>query len=85
MSVLTYVYIYGGSNSSQAIGQRAGAVEGELKLYGIEVTTDGTGLDVVQSTPSAINGYYTLDGRKLDGVPAKKGLYIVNGRKVAIK
>ena len=30
-------------------------------------------------------GWYTLDGRKLDGKPAKKGLYIYNGRKVAIK
>ena len=29
--------------------------------------------------------YYTLDGRKLDGKPTKKGLYIVNGRKVVIK
>ncbi|MCR4810002.1 MAG: hypothetical protein K5896_09100 [Prevotella sp.] len=30
-------------------------------------------------------GWYTLDGRKLDGKPAKKGLFIYNGRKVAIK
>ena len=29
--------------------------------------------------------YYTLDGRKLDGKPTKKGVYIVNGRKVVIK
>ena len=29
--------------------------------------------------------WYTLDGRKLDGKPTKKGLYIVNGRKVVIK
>ena len=31
------------------------------------------------------NQWYTLDGRKLDGKPTKKGLYIVNGRKVIIK
>jgi hypothetical protein len=30
-------------------------------------------------------GWYTLDGRKLDGTPTKRGLYIHNGRKVVIK
>ena len=29
--------------------------------------------------------WYGLDGRKLDGEPTKKGLYIVNGRKVVVK
>jgi surface protein len=29
--------------------------------------------------------WYSLDGRKLDGVPQKKGLYIHNGQKVVIK
>ena len=29
--------------------------------------------------------YYTLDGRKLQGKPTTKGLYIVNGKKVVIK
>ena len=29
--------------------------------------------------------YYTLDGRKLDGKPTKKGVYIINGRKVVVK
>ena len=29
--------------------------------------------------------WYTLDGRKLDGKPTKKGLYIVNGKKVVVK
>ena len=30
-------------------------------------------------------GWYSLDGRRLSGMPAKKGLYIHNGRKVVIK
>ena len=34
---------------------------------------------------SSAGAWYTLDGRKLDGKPTKKGLYIVNGRKVVIK
>ena len=29
-------------------------------------------------------GWYTLEGRKLDGKPTKKGLYIHNGRKVLV-
>ena len=31
------------------------------------------------------NAWYTLDGRKLDGKPTTKGLYINNGRKIVIK
>jgi hypothetical protein len=34
---------------------------------------------------SSLSGWYTLDGRKLDGKPTKKGMYIVNGKKIVIK
>ncbi|MBR3400043.1 MAG: hypothetical protein IKH08_09715, partial [Prevotella sp.] len=33
----------------------------------------------------AATGWYTLDGRKLKEKPAQRGLYIHNGKKVAIK
>ena len=29
--------------------------------------------------------WYTLDGKRLNGVPTTKGLYINNGKKVVIK
>ena len=29
--------------------------------------------------------WYTLDGRKLSGKPAKSGLYIVGGKKVLVR
>lgn len=29
--------------------------------------------------------WYTLDGRKLNGMPTVKGMYINNGKKVVIK
>ena len=29
--------------------------------------------------------WYDLSGRKLNGMPSKKGLYIINGEKVVIK
>ena len=31
------------------------------------------------------DSFYSIDGRKLSGKPAQKGIYIVNGRKVAVK
>ena len=39
--------------------------------------------DYTDSTDSA--GWFTLDGRKLTGEPAQKGIYIHNGHKVVIK
>ena len=33
----------------------------------------------------SFDGWYTMDGRKLDGKPTKRGLYINNGRKIVIK
>jgi hypothetical protein len=47
-----------------------------------------TGIMTVQGEGFTVNGadaWYTLDGRKLDGKPATKGLYINGGKKVAIK
>jgi hypothetical protein len=29
--------------------------------------------------------WYTLDGKRLDGKPSQKGLYLRNGKKVVIK
>ncbi|MBQ6751500.1 MAG: hypothetical protein IJR02_12150 [Bacteroidaceae bacterium] len=34
---------------------------------------------------SSLSEWYTLDGRRLDGKPTAKGIYINNGRKVVIK
>ena len=47
-----------------------------------------TGIMTVQGEGFTVNGsdaWYTLDGRKLDGKPATKGLYINGGKKVVIK
>ena len=51
--------------------------DGESETTGI-TTTDST-----DSTDSA--AWYTLDGRKLNGKPAARGIYVSNGRKVVIK
>ena len=80
----TYVYIYAiiGSSTSRSIRVPSADV---VKIYGITVTPGATGIDAIHRSQSIVHDYYTPDGRKLEGVPAKKGLYIVNGRKVAIK
>lgn len=53
---------------------------GEDDATGIVSTTNLTNY-----TNSAGAGWYDLSGRKLQGKPTKKGLYINNGRKVVIK
>ena len=83
----TYIYIYGGSKPAAATAMRRAATEsGELKLYGFTVTSNATGIkDASRDNTISDSRYYTLDGRALDGVPAKKGVYIVNGRSVVVK
>ena len=47
--------------------------------------TTNIGAINTQTGEISFDGWYTIDGRKLDGKPTKKGLYINNGRKVVIK
>ena len=46
--------------------------------------TDIQGVDTKQVAADYDN-WYTLQGVKLDGKPTEKGIYIYNGKKVAIK
>jgi hypothetical protein len=45
-----------------------------------------TGLNQVTSDKSQVQSeeWYTIDGRKLNGKPAKKGVYIQNGQKAVL-
>ena len=53
----------------------------------------GEGMTTSLSEESRVNseefataeGWYTIDGRKLDGKPTKKGLYIHGGRKTVVR
>jgi hypothetical protein len=40
---------------------------------------------IVNSEKFATATWYDLNGRKLNGMPTKKGVYIMNGRKVVVK
>ncbi len=44
-----------------------------------------TGLKAIDNGQLTIDNWYDLNGRKLDTVPTKKGVYIMNGRKVVVK
>ena len=46
---------------------------------------EGTGIETVQGSGLTVQGWYTLDGRKLQGKPTKKGVYINNGIMRVIK
>ena len=44
---------------------------------------DATGIvTVLSGEPTTASGTYTLDGRRIEGEPTQKGMYIVNGKKV---
>jgi hypothetical protein len=48
-------------------------------------TTEIINLDATDSQRPADSSIYTLDGRKLTAKPTKKGIYIMNGKKVVVK
>ena len=52
---------------------------------GGDVTTIGTLNTRTGEITFDGDDWYTLDGRKLQGMPTQKGLYIVNGKKVVVK
>ena len=89
----TYVYIYAGTGvqAARSVGAaRAAAAENSVKVYSYKwEPAEPTGISSVDNSQSATGNeagdWYTIDGRKLSGKPAQKGIYIVNGRKVAVK
>ena len=44
-----------------------------------------TGIETIDHGPLTIDRWYDLEGRKLQGKPTQKGVYISNGRKVVVK
>ncbi|MBR5686807.1 MAG: hypothetical protein IKX36_02495 [Prevotella sp.] len=44
-----------------------------------------TGIDGINSDSTSAEGYYTIDGRKLNKKPTQKGVYIYNGKKQVVK
>ena len=75
--------------SALAIGANKAWLEipaGELSAPVLTlVFEDVTAIDEMVHGTSVNGTWYDLNGRKLNGVPTKKGVYIMNGRKVVVK
>ena len=55
-------------------------------FYALGGDDDTTGIDARRIvTSSQQSAWYTLDGRRLDTMPTRKGIYIKDGKKIIIK
>ena len=68
-------------------GDKAAGVSSFVLDFGDGEEATGIGNLTVNSQLSTLNSdtWYTLDGRRLSGKPAQKGIYINNGKKIVIK
>lgn len=55
-----------------------------IDVVWLSANGQATGISTLQQS-SDTDAWYSLDGRRLSGKPAKKGMYINNGKKVIIK
>ena len=62
-----------------------GEPSARITLVFDDETTGVSEKGIVNSEKLATATWYDLNGRKLDGMPTKKGVYIMNGRKVVVK
>ena len=55
-------------------------------FYELKNFNDGSaGMQIVRSTDNKDGAWYTLDGRKLNGTPQTKGIYIKNNQKIIVR
>ena len=80
----TLVFIYAGQYSGVKGLLPSYATQGSLKIYGIECVFDHTAINDIQSTYTATDHIFDLNGRVVQ-TPSSKGVYIVNGKKVLLK
>ena len=62
-----------------------GEPSARITLVFDDETTGVSEKGIVNSEKFATATWYDLNGRKLNGMPTKKGVYIMNGRKVVVK
>ena len=72
------------------IGEDGTTSAPQLTSFSIDYS-DGETTGIISLTPApspngeGSDGWYSLDGRKLDSMPTAKGIYVNNGRKVVVK
>ena len=86
----TYVYIYGGLNTSNnAKGmRRAEPVDGTLKIYGIEVDSKANGIESLEVSQDDIATIYNLNGHRINSLQRGVNIIRMNDgtvRKVVVK
>ena len=77
----TYVYIYGGTNTTQAKG--IVSADDMLKIYGIEVNNITDGIETITHSSFDNSPIYNLNGQRVNA--PGKGIFIKNGKKVMMK
>ena len=70
------------SDTKYPAGKAMSAIA-ELKSF----LGDPSGIETINREPLTVNqhAWYTLDGRKLNGAPNQKGIYIHNGKKMVVR
>ena len=68
--------------SCKAVLHIAGANARVIDLISFDETT---GISGISGNTGISGAWYDLNGRKLQGMPTKKGLYIMNGKKVVVR
>ena len=83
---LTYPTADGNINGLRAYFHLKGDAVAEARAFRMSFDDNATGIvTVLTDEPTTATGIYTLDGRRLQGQSAGKGVYIVNGKKTIIK
>ena len=83
---LTYPSGNGNINGFRAYFKLKDEVAAQARAFRMSFDDDATGIATVLSDmPTTASGTYTLDGRRIEGQPTQKGVYIVNGKKTIIK
>ena len=83
---LTYPSADGNINGFRAYFKLKDEVAAQARAFRMSFDDDATGIvTVLSGEPTTTSGTYTLDGRRIEGEPTQKGVYIVNGKKTIIK
>ena len=64
--------------------EQAGAKSRVLRIVNGNAEEGTTGLETIENEEPTIDNWYDLSGRKLNGMPKTKGIFIKNGKKVAV-
>ena len=85
---LTYPTASGNINAFRAYFQLKGDAAA-VRAFTMNFDDDATGTEGIYDLQICdlrfASGIYTLDGRRVEGQPAEKGVYIVNGKKIVVK